>query len=96
LGGALFGFLYIYSYNKGFDLIKPATWLIDVFSSSPSARKRSKMNVNYKRAAADDIEYNKIKAEKQEEIDRILDKISKAGYDSLTADEKKTLFSMKK
>lgn len=34
--------------------------------------------------------------EKQREIDRILDKIRKSGYDSLTADEKRTLFEASK
>ena len=35
-------------------------------------------------------------AEKQKEIDRILDKIRKSGYDSLTPEEKKTLFDASK
>lgn len=95
LGGALFGYLFIYFHQQKVDLVQPVSWFIDVFSASPSERKRGKMKVDYKRAAADEIEYNKIKAEKQAEIDRILDKISKDGYDSLTAEEKKILFSMK-
>jgi hypothetical protein len=40
------------------------------------------------------MEYNRRKAQKQEEIDRILDKIAKSGYDSLTKKEKETLFKM--
>ncbi|HEY9551636.1 MAG TPA: rhomboid family intramembrane serine protease [Prevotella sp.] len=39
-----------------------------------------------------DWEYNANKKKRQEEIDRILDKIRKNGYDSLTAAEKQTLF----
>lgn len=39
-----------------------------------------------------DWEYNERKKKKQEEIDKILDKIRKSGYDSLTAEEKKKLF----
>jgi hypothetical protein len=38
------------------------------------------------------MEYNARKRESQEEIDRILDKIRKSGYDSLTKDEKQRLF----
>jgi len=95
LGGAIFGYLFIYFQRQKVDLVRPVSWFIDVFKSSPSERKRGKMKVDYKRAAADELEYNKIKAEKQAEIDRILDKISKAGYDSLSAEEKKILFSMK-
>ncbi len=67
---------------------------MDAFASSPATQRRKKMKVDYKKTS-DDFEYNKMKAEKQAEIDRILDKISKAGYDSLTAEEKKTLFKMK-
>ena len=60
---------------------------------------KERLKVTYKRSAeqkgpADDIEYNKHKAEEQKEIDRILDKISKAGYDSLSAREKEMLFKM--
>ncbi len=43
--------------------------------------------------AKTDIEYNREKAERQKEIDHILDKISKGGYDSLTKEEKAILFS---
>ena len=39
---------------------------------------------------------SKQKKEKQEEIDQILDKISKKGYDSLTKEEKEILFKMGK
>ncbi len=94
LGGALFGYLFIYFLKQGVDLGKPVYWLADVFTESQASQRRKKMKVDY-RKTSDDIEYNKLKAEKQAEIDRILDKISKAGYDSLTAEEKKTLFQMK-
>jgi len=40
----------------------------------------------------DDMEYNARKKQNQEEIDAILDKIRKSGYDSLTKEEKKKLF----
>ena len=39
-----------------------------------------------------DQEYNARKRKNQEEIDAILDKIRKSGYDSLTKEEKKRLF----
>ena len=39
-----------------------------------------------------DQEYNARKRKNQEEIDAILDKIRKSGYDSLTKEEKKKLF----
>ncbi len=43
-----------------------------------------------------DWDYNAKKKERQQEVDRILDKIRKSGYDSLTSDEKQTLFDGKK
>jgi hypothetical protein len=39
-----------------------------------------------------DEEYNARKRKNQEEVDAILDKIRKSGYDSLTKEEKKKLF----
>jgi len=53
------------------------------------------MKVSYK-APANDFDYNKSKADEQKEIDDILDKISKAGYESLSKSEKEKLFNMKK
>ena len=41
---------------------------------------------------AGDYEYNARKKEQNEEIDRILDKLKKSGYQSLTTEEKKRLF----
>lgn len=43
-----------------------------------------------------DWDYNARKKEEQDEIDRILDKIRKSGYDSLTKDEKQKLFDQSK
>ena len=43
-----------------------------------------------------DWDYNAHKKQQQEEVDRILDKIRKSGYDSLTKDEKQKLFDSSK
>lgn len=51
--------------------------------SSPSADTTSRET---------DMEYNARKQQRQKEIDRILDKIRKSGYDSLTKAEKQYLF----
>ena len=53
------------------------------------------MKVTYKRPKTD-MEFNRQKAEKQNEVDGILDKISKGGYESLTKKEKEILFKMGK
>ena len=42
-----------------------------------------------------DMEYNEYKKRKDDRINRILDKISKHGYESLTKEEKEILFKSK-
>jgi len=89
MGGALFGYLYILNLRQGRDLGKRLTRIID--SLATIFKPRKKLKVTHKRAATD-YEYNKIKTEEQKRINLILDKISKGGYDSLTKEEKETLF----
>jgi hypothetical protein len=43
-----------------------------------------------------DEEFNAVKKKKQDQVDLILDKISKSGYDSLTKQEKGILFDQSK
>jgi hypothetical protein len=40
----------------------------------------------------DDYEYNRLKNAEQNEVNRILEKIGRKGYDSLTSAEKELLF----
>jgi membrane associated rhomboid family serine protease len=89
IGGALFGYLYILSYKQGRDMGKGINKIIDFFVTLFKPAK--KLKVTYKRPS-DDFEYNKIKVDHQKEINKILDKISKGGYDSLTKAEKEILF----
>jgi membrane associated rhomboid family serine protease len=92
IGGAVFGYLYTLSYRQGHDLGK---WLNNIIDSIVTIfRPAKKMKVTYKRKAADDmdLEYNRTKVEHQKEINKILEKISKGGYDSLTKEEKEMLF----
>jgi membrane associated rhomboid family serine protease len=93
IGGAAVGLLFASYYRKGQDMTKGFDRLMDQFGSL--FKRRKKMKVTYKRPA-DDFQYNKQKAQEQKEIDRILDKISRGGYDSLTKQEKEKLFNMKK
>ncbi len=94
IGGAAFGYLFTVRYKNGKDFTMGFSRFIDKFLYM--FRSRKKMRVTHKQPVTDDLEYNRIKLEKQKEIDRILDKISKKGYDSLTAEEKETLFRMNK
>jgi membrane associated rhomboid family serine protease len=89
IGGALFGYLYILNMRKGRDIGKGINRIIDSIATFLMPRK--KLKVTYKKPGTD-YEYNKIKAEHQLKINIILDKISKGGYDSLTKEEKETLF----
>ena len=43
-----------------------------------------------------DYDYNARKKAQSDEIDRILDKLKKSGYESLTTEEKKSLFDASK
>ncbi len=93
LGGAFFGYLFISRLKKGRDLTKGFSSFTNSFSSG--FKRKPKMKVTHKKPV-NDMEYNAQKVSKQEEIDKILDKIAKSGYDSLTKKEKEILFKMSK
>ncbi|MGY3053940.1 membrane associated rhomboid family serine protease [Pedobacter sp. UYEF25] len=81
IGGALFGFFYIKSLQKGSDwskLLQPKPKLKVVKNDQPIVKKRATDLVS------------------QKEIDAILDKISSSGYNKLTAIEKEKLFKASK
>ncbi len=93
MGGALFGYYFILRYKKGKDITMWFTRIMDgVFSL---LKPRKKLKVTHKRTSNDYV-YNAVKKEKQKNLDTILDKISKSGYDTLTREEKETLFKMGK
>jgi len=89
MGGALFGYLYVVNLRRGHDIGKGFNRIIDFFVTLFKPRK--KLKVKYKKPATD-YEYNERKAEHQDRINLILEKISKGGYDSLTKEEKEILF----
>jgi len=101
LGGAFYGWLYIRQYKKGNDISRGFNRLMDslfaFFKPSKKIRveykKQKRKQQKYKRPVSD-MEYNAQKAREQAEIDKILDKIAKSGYDSLTKEEKERLFKM--
>jgi membrane associated rhomboid family serine protease len=94
LGGAIYGYWFITRLRKGSDI---GNWLNIMFDNIAALFKpHPKLNVTYRKSAKylSDDEYNHNKINQQREIDRILDKIAKAGYESLTKNEKETLFKM--
>lgn len=94
LGGALFGFLYIKSLQKGNDLGVYFYKIVDLLKSIFKPRPK-KMKVTYTNQNQTTPRKTASKAN-QAVIDKILDKISKSGYDSLTKEEKEILFKMSK
>jgi len=90
IGGAVFGYLYTINLRRGRDIGKGFNRIIDFFATL--FKPRRKLKVTYRKPASD-YDYNKTKAEHQQKINMILDKISKGGYDSLTKEEKDTLFN---
>jgi len=89
IGGAFFGYLYTINLRQGKDMGRGFNKIIDLIVTAFKPRKNLK--VTHKKPA-NEYEYNKVKTEHQTRINSILDKISKGGYDSLTKEEKDTLF----
>ena len=101
LGGMLFGFFLIrywkkhpyqgfgdYGMSRGqqfFDRMR-SSWEQHNRRQSPDNRRTEQTR------RENDWEYNARKNSEQDEIDKILDKIRKSGYDSLSKEEKKKLF----
>ena len=90
IGGAIFGYFYTINLRHGRDMGKGFIHILDFFVTM--FKPRPKLKVTHKKVATE-YEYNKIKVEHQKLINSILDKISKGGYDSLTKEEKETLFN---
>ncbi|MES2268253.1 MAG: rhomboid family intramembrane serine protease [Bacteroidota bacterium] len=83
LGGALFGFIYIKQMQRGND------WILGIsklFQPKPKLKVVSNNGPQRKASTSP----------KQEDLDRILDKISATGYNSLTRQEKETLDNLSK
>ena len=95
LGGAILGYFYADQLKKGTDIGKGFEKFMDGFANLfKRSSKRSNLKTVHKNKSkvggytkGDFSEFNK-----QKQIDIILDKISKSGYDSLTKEEKEFLF----
>jgi len=98
LGGAFWGWFYIYQLRKGKDMGSGFVSFLDKIWAffTDAFKMKPKMKVTYKQPPRDDHEYAKQEHIKQEEINHILDKIAKSGYDSLSKSEKEILFKQGK
>lgn len=91
IGGAAYGYFFAMQHKQGKTT---GLWFSRIVETLKNLFKRQpKMKVAYKGSKTDD-QFNNDKAEHQQKIDAILDKISKSGYDSLTKTEKDFLFNM--
>lgn len=93
IGGALFGIWFASRIRVGKDLTAPMNRVIDWVVNLGKPKPR--MHVTYKRSETD-YEYNARKHQESVDIDAILDKLKRSGYESLSADEKKKLFDASK
>ena len=99
IGGMLFGFLLILYWRKrpnSYFNVDATRQFFDKWSrtsrtSHTGETSYTSSNTTYSRPG-DDMEYNAHKKARQEEIDKILDKIRVSGYDSLSKEEKRRLF----
>lgn len=112
LGGALYGLWFGFAMRKNKDITRKFNNFMDeavaMFSSSSSDRNRRKMKSNSSKfgfkqkpgrdiyAEDPDIDFNRRKNEDENELNRILDKINKSGYESLSKKEKEFLFKQRK
>ncbi|MDH6312932.1 membrane associated rhomboid family serine protease [Parabacteroides sp. PFB2-10] len=93
IGGALLGILFASQYAKGKDMTAPINRLMDWFANL--GKRKTKMKVTYKRTESK-YDYNARKNQEANDLDAILDKLKRSGYESLSADEKKKLFDASK
>ena len=94
LGGALAGWWFAASLAKGRDVTAWINRACDGVASLFVRRPRQpKMKVHRASGSREqDYAYNARKKAQSDEIDRILDKLRKSGYESLTTEEKQRLF----
>jgi membrane associated rhomboid family serine protease len=93
LGGAFWGFLWARNLSKGRDI---SSFLSPVWQWMEQ-RHRSPLKVKYRAATnPKQTEAANSPKNKQAEIDALLDKISRSGYDSLSQREKERLFELTK
>ena len=85
LGGALIGYLYIKQLQNGNNMGDPIIKILNFFHKPKTNKSKN------------DYSYQNINKEiSQDDIDKILDKISESGYSSLSKSEKEKLFNASK
>ena len=93
IGGAFYGFLFSRQLLKGKDISKNFDRIMDYLANA--FKSSTPLKTAYKRPQTDD-QWREKKSSEQKQINLILDKIAKSGYDSLNKEEKETLFKASK
>jgi len=97
LGGALFGLYWGFRLKNGKDITKWSYQAYDhvasVFKPTPRVKMYYSSGNTYKEKVTPTSSPGKVS---KDELDTILDKISKSGYESLSASEKEKLFNASK
>jgi len=93
IGGALLGIFFATQMKKGKDITRFVAYILDWFANRK--KPRAKMHVTYAKREQE-YEYNSKKNKKNADIDTILEKLKRSGYESLSAEEKKMLFDASK
>lgn len=92
LGGALWGYILLKLYFKGYNYDLWIEMVRQKFRRNPVEKKVRRMNTQSSMRVVTDAEI--VEEHEQRDLDRILDKISKSGYEGLTAEEKRLLFEL--
>lgn len=101
LGGALIGYIYAVQLRKGNELgkwvFKSMEFIKSFFVKSPTIKVSHRKTRSGKATSGKTSSASQApKGYNQADIDKILDKISASGYDSLTKEEKEMLFNASK
>lgn len=96
LGGAFAGWLVADLLNKGKDMTqvvnKPIDWVSSLLTRLRAPRKKKQKFTYTRGGRSADYDYNARKKADEAEVDRILEKVKKGGYASLSEEEKRRLF----
>jgi hypothetical protein len=98
LAGAAFGFVYIKVLQKGTDLSKGISVTINFFANLFKTKKQQPFTKVYRNNTPPTPKAAGMRPKSitQKQIDDILDKIGRSGYESLTKEEKDFLFKVGK
>jgi len=93
IGSGFLGGYFAINYRKGNDITRYFISFLDKLCKLFDKKYKIKFSSRSNKNAGQSSSYQKVD---QEEINHILDKVRKSGYDSLTGEEKKELFNIKK